>query len=269
MQHRLRRRHRHDQVGLDQRRIDPERHGADPADVDEIVGLGVVHDHAAAETPPELGRNEEPDVARRGSPQQPARDENRHVGDSEPVELVGDGSDRLVPRADLNTRDRQRRLLDDDRRRPADLRQLLERGSFQRIRERLADGRRDVSKRVPRRRRPQHQVVCRRLRDDDPRVGEQRDPAHVVRRAAAAETPSAMKIPPETYRRIRAAAPSRRNLARERIGGQGVRRVGAERDQDEQACRGSRSAAPPSRAPGRRTAAGRPGRRAPSSGSAR
>ena len=41
------------------------------AELDEVVGLRVVHDHAPAEAAPELGRDQQPDLARRRPPQQP------------------------------------------------------------------------------------------------------------------------------------------------------------------------------------------------------
>ena len=71
--------HRHDEVGLDERPVDRERDAARASELDEIVGLGVVDDHPAAEAPPELGRDEQADLARRRPPLQPAGDEDRHA----------------------------------------------------------------------------------------------------------------------------------------------------------------------------------------------
>ena len=68
------------------------------AELDEVLGLGVVDDDAAAEAPPELGRDEQADLARRRPPQQAAGDEDRQPGDAEPLELVDRRRDRVVPR---------------------------------------------------------------------------------------------------------------------------------------------------------------------------
>jgi hypothetical protein len=73
-----------DQISLGQRRVDTKGDSSDSADVDEILGLRVVDDHPSTETSPELGRHEEADLARRGSPQQSAGDQDRHVRDAEP-----------------------------------------------------------------------------------------------------------------------------------------------------------------------------------------
>ena len=140
--------------------------------------------------------------------------------DAEPIELVADRRDHLVPRADLCRRDRQRRLLDHDRRRAAARHQLRERPA----------GERDTrALRAPRRRRPRcgraatagaarcRPAPARRRRPASPTAvgrASHRRPAHAARScarcAAAAETPSAMKMPPVTYRRTRAPTPVRR-----------------------------------------------------------
>ena len=83
-----------DEIGLDERRVDAQRHVAGLAELDEVVGLGVVHDHAALEATAELGRDEQADLARRRAPQQAAGDEDRHLCDAEAVELVDDRGDR-------------------------------------------------------------------------------------------------------------------------------------------------------------------------------
>src|SRR5262249_37878713 len=125
--------------------------------------------------------------------------------------LVGDRGDRLVPRPELHTRDGERRLLDHDRRRPSARGERAEGWAFERERKGVADGGGHVAQRLCRGGGSQDGVAVSRLRNDDSRVCEQRDSRHVVRRAAAAETPSAMKIPPETYRRTRATAAVRRS----------------------------------------------------------
>ena len=159
VQHGLRGGHGHDQVGLDERARDAQRHRPGRADLDEVLGLGVVDDHAPAEAPPELGRDEEPDLARRRPPQEPARDEDRHLPNAEPLQLVDRRRDRLVPRLGRRRRDRQRRHLDHDRRGAVAGHELGQRPPGERKPHRLPHGRADVLDLDPRRRRPQHDAV--------------------------------------------------------------------------------------------------------------
>ena len=165
-----------------------------------------MHEHEPAEPPPELGRHEQPDLARRRAAEQAAGHEDGHLPHTAAVELVRDGGDRLVARAVLDAGNRQRGLLDDDRRRPARRDELLERRPVEWKRQGVADGGRNVLDLVAGRMGSQHDVVRSRLRDDDPGVREQRNAGHVARRAAAAETPSATKRPPDSQRLMRAAA---------------------------------------------------------------
>ena len=182
VQHRLGRGRGHDEVGLDERLVDAERDVAGDAEVRHVLRLRVVHEHAALEPPPELGRDEQPDLARGRAPEEAAGDEDRHTLDAEAIELVADRRDHLVPRADLCRRDRQRRLLDHDRRRAAPRHQLREWPAGEGIGERFAHRGADVLDVVARPRRAQHDVVRPRLGDDDPGVRQQWDARHIVAR---------------------------------------------------------------------------------------
>ena len=210
MQNRLGSGHRDDQVGLDERRVHAERDVALLPELDEIFGLRVVHDHAALEAPPEVGRHERPDLTRRGAAHQAARDEDGRPADAEALELLCDRRDRGVARADLNSGDGKRRLLDHDRRRAAALHERFERRTGERKLQRVAHRLADILQRLARKRRTQHQIVCAGLGDDDPRVIEQWDARHVLRRATAAVMPSATKTPPVNQRRTFAPVPVRR-----------------------------------------------------------
>ena len=97
--------HGDDEVGLDEGRVDAQLHVAGTSEIDEVLGFGVVDDHAAAEPPPELRRHEQADLARGRAAQQSARDEDRHLLHAEPVQLVRDRSDRLVAGAELHARE--------------------------------------------------------------------------------------------------------------------------------------------------------------------
>ena len=269
VQHRLRGGHRDDEIGLDERRVDAERTLPACAELDEVVGLGVVDDHAAPEAPAELGRHEQADLARRRPPQQAARDEDRHLRDAEPLELVDDGRDRVVPRPVLRRRDRQRRLLDHDRRGAAARDEPLER---------LARERKARAPRAPpagRRRAPRAAAAAggrRRRRPARRRRSASRRAAGCASRAAPVRPPrvipSATKMPPvEPAPDARAARRLRAQAAGERVGERARRRSReSSRDRDEQQRRGTRPAAQPGRGPGRRTAAGTRGRTARSSG---
>ncbi len=98
MQDGLCRRDRDDEIGLDERGGEAEREPGERLERDELLALDVVDDQPAAEAPAELGRHKQPDLARRGAAAEPARDEDRHVGDAEPVELVDGRGDRLLAR---------------------------------------------------------------------------------------------------------------------------------------------------------------------------
>src|SRR5262249_5582639 len=112
---------------------------------------------------------------------------------------------------DVDRRDRERRLLDHERRGPALRRELVERRSGEREMQRVTDRLGDVVERLAGQRGAEHQVVVACLGNDDAGVVEQRDAGHVPRRAAAAVIPSAMKMPPESQRRSFAPVPLRRS----------------------------------------------------------
>ncbi len=207
VQHRLRRGHGDDEVGLDERAVDRDGGVPQLPELDEVVALGVVDDHAAAEAPPELGRDEQADLAWARPPVEAARDEDRHAGDAEPHELVCGRGDRILPRVVGRGRDRQRRLLDDERGRAAAAREVPERLAGEREPQRLGDRGADVVDRIAGRGRPEHRPARGNVRDDEPRAAEQRHAsrgAH-ARFAVAAAAPSATKMPPETSRRSRRA----------------------------------------------------------------
>ena len=94
---------------------------------------------------------------------------------------------------------------------PPRVHELLERRAAERKGERVANGRADILELGARRRRSEDDVVRADVGDDDPGVRQERNARHVLRCAAAAESPSAMKIPPVANRRRRATAPPRRS----------------------------------------------------------
>ena len=148
------------------------------AEVDEVVGLRVVHDDAAPEAPAKLRREEQADLARRRAPHEAACDEDRHRADAEPLELVGDRRDRLVPRPDLDAGIGSDGCSITIVAEPHPRSRSASGGpaSGKASASRTAAPTSSIASRG--RRRPQHDVVRSHLRDDDPRVGEQRDPGH-------------------------------------------------------------------------------------------
>ena len=77
--HRLGCGNRHDEIGLDQRARDAQRHVAGRSELDQVLGLGVVDDHLSAEAPPEVGAEEQADLARRQPLVEPGGDGDRHA----------------------------------------------------------------------------------------------------------------------------------------------------------------------------------------------
>ena len=223
-----------DEVGLDERRVDAQGDVAVVAEVDEVVRLGVVHEDASFEPTPEVRRNEDPDLPRRRPAREAARDQDRDLLHAEADELVGDGGSCDVhwPRVDRG--DRQRRLLDHDRRCAAGLHQFRERLAREWERKRVEHRPADVLERLALPWRPQDEIVVLGVGDDETRVVQERDPGHETRRAVAAVTPRAMKMPPETQRRSFAPVPAAAQLAREQVGEQRVHRVRGEGDRREQ-----------------------------------
>ena len=187
----------HDEVGLHQRPVDAKHDVAGNTDVDEILRLGVVHEHATLEPPTEVGWHEQPDLAWARAAEEPARDEDRHPLHAEALELVADRRDQLVPRPEMRGGDRQRRLLDHDRRGAACTCELLQRSAGEWVGERLPHGRSDVLDVVARPRRAQHDVVRPGLGDDHTRVRQQRDSRHTFARITLRD------VPPRPRRRER------------------------------------------------------------------
>src|SRR5581483_5011641 len=175
--------HRDHEVGLDQRRRDPQRDGAGGAEGDEVLRLRVVHDHPAAEAAAELGAEEQADLPRGEALLEAGRDEHGEPLDAERLELVDGRGDRLLAGVPDGGRDREVGRLDHQRRRPAAGREPLERRPGEREAEGLPDGRADVRDRAPRRRGSQDEAAVADVDDGDPGTGEERDPGHVELRA--------------------------------------------------------------------------------------
>ena len=212
MQDRLGRGDGDDQVRLHQCRVDAQVDPARRPEVDEIVSLGVVDDHPPLEPSTKVRGHEETDLPRRRPARQASGNEDGDLFDAEARELVGDGRSCDVARPGSNRRNRQRRLFDHDRRRAAGPHQFRQRFAGQREGERVEDCAADILERLALPWRPQHEIVVVGVCDDEARVTQQRDPGHERRRAVAAVTPRAMKIPPETQRRSFAPVPLRRSL---------------------------------------------------------
>jgi hypothetical protein len=160
-----------------------------------------VNDDPAAEAPPELGREEQADVTRRGAAKEPSGDDDRESRHAEPLELVRGRGDRKVTRAECRRGDRKRRLLDHERCRSTAGDKAVDRLACERERERVAYRLWHVVQDVALRRRPKDDIVRAGLGDDDSRVGEQGYARHVLRCAAAAVTTSATQMPTERKRR--------------------------------------------------------------------
>ena len=126
--------------------------------------------HLAAEAPGEAGRDDAHalEVTAVRPAHQAGRDEKRLAlgGDADPLELRGRRGERGLARIVRRSGKRQRGRLDHDRRSPASPCQRRERLAGQRETERVADRGPHVVERFPRRRRPQHDRVVRRIDDD-------------------------------------------------------------------------------------------------------
>ena len=192
--------------------VDAERDVALAADLDEVVGLA----SCTTTRPGSDGETRARTAARcsRGAVrrEQPARDEDRHRRATPSRSSSSTAAvDRLVPGPVRAPRDRQRRLLDHDRRRPAARRECRERRAGQREAQRLPHRGRE------RRRAPRGVAGGRRMTSSSPgSATTTRESAsrgmRVTSRGAlrAAVTPRATKIPPDAQARARAA----RGLAR-------------------------------------------------------
>ena len=196
-EHRLRGRDREHEVRLHEGTVHPQRHTVRLAELDEVVGLGVVHHHAAPEPSAKVGGNEQADLARCRAPGQPAGDEGvTRVTPSRssssaaaaiavwrgPIDVFGIGrvgcsiTSVAVPPSSRAARAGRRRA-----------------GT-----ERIAGGAADVVECFALRRAARGRRRAAHLGHQHARVGEERRPRHVACRAAAAVTPSAMNTPPET-----------------------------------------------------------------------
>ena len=108
VQHGLGRAQAHDDVGLEQRRVDPHRHRALDVDRDQLLGLAVVHDERSAEVTGLHRRQEPVELVAVRAPLEPARDQDRLVVGSDPgrLELVENCRERLSARVVGRTRER-------------------------------------------------------------------------------------------------------------------------------------------------------------------
>ena len=161
VQDRLGRRDGHDQVGLDERGMDPERPTTRLADVDEVRALGVVHFDAAMEPARELRGTSSSSsrwAALRARPA-PRRAASGREGRAGAVELRHRRRDRGPARVSERSGDGKRRRLDDDRRPPAARDERLERLAGEREAKRVANRSSHVGDRLAGRRRSKHDVV--------------------------------------------------------------------------------------------------------------
>ncbi len=155
-------------------------------------------DHLSAEAPPEVGAEEEADLARRQPLMESRGDDDRQPLHAESRELGNDRGDRFLARVGRGRWNGQMRWLDHQRRGAAARHEPLERRACEREAESFAHRRPDIDDRGARGGGPQDDTVARYVDDRDPRARKKRDPLHYVRRAAAAVAPSATKMPPVT-----------------------------------------------------------------------
>jgi hypothetical protein len=159
VQHGFRSRHDDDQVGVHERRVDAERHGASAAELDQVVALDVMNLDVAVKASREVRRDERLELIVPGAAGKAARNEQRLVAgrDAQPLELPDRRRDRGLPRVPLRSRQRQVRWLDDDRRPHAARQEGFERLTCEREAQRVPHRRADIRDRIPRRRRPEHE----------------------------------------------------------------------------------------------------------------
>ena len=149
MQGRFGCRYAHDEVGFDECRGNPQRHAC-VAEVDEIVRRGVMDDHAATEPTSERSWHEQPDLAGREPTAKTACNEDRHLRDTEPFELIDRCLDRFVPRVGRSGGNRQQRMFDHDRGRTTPRHKRLKRWPGEGEAKRLTYGSTDVADRARR-----------------------------------------------------------------------------------------------------------------------
>ena len=181
VEHALGGRHDDDDVGLDERGVNSQRNRARDAEVDEVVALDVVDLHVPVEATRELVGDEARQQFVAGAAREAARDEQRLVPalDSQPLELLDRGGDRLLSRVALGAGQRQRRRLDDDRRAAAGARhERLERLARERETQGVSDRGAHVRDSDRGRRRPERKCVVVRGHDDEPRPGEHGNARH-------------------------------------------------------------------------------------------
>ena len=180
VKHRLRRRDDDDEIGVDERRVDAQRHRTGGPELDEVVALDVVHLHVTMEAAGELRRDERLELLVSGPSREPARDEQRLVPsrDAQPLELRHRGGDRRLTRIAFGSRQRQVRWFDDDRRARSTRDERLERLAGQREAQRVTHRGADVRDRSGGRRRAEHERVVLGGHDHQPGTGDHRDARH-------------------------------------------------------------------------------------------
>ena len=173
----LGRAHRHHEVGLDEAAVDAQGHVPGRPDLDEVVGLDVVHLHAAAEAPREIGRDEQLQPVAARSRREPGGDEQGLALGRDPArdERLDRRLEGCAPRIAEHAGKRERGRLDHHGRPSAAGRRLFERRARQREAERIAHGRADVVDRGGRRRRAEDDGALRCVEVLDAGAREQGD----------------------------------------------------------------------------------------------
>ena len=169
-----------DEVGIEQRGVDPNRRRAVELEEPEVVARRVVHLDRAAEVARAGGAEHCLELAAARAALEPSGDQDRVLlgGHPEPLELVDHGGDRLLARVDRSAREWQRARLDDDRDPAAARGEIGQRRARERIAERLADRSGDVAQRVERRRGHQQQRVVVHRDERHPGAREEGDACH-------------------------------------------------------------------------------------------
>ena len=158
-------------------------------DRDEIFCRGVVDEHATAVLA-RLGRRQQPlELALAELPGEATRDEDglAVVGHAERRELGEHGRERLLPRVDLRSRNRERRRFDDDGDAGPSPGEVGQGRTGEWKAKRIANGSRDVDGGRGRRRSEDDVLVVDRD-VDDPRAREQRNTAHSWSQPSTCET---------------------------------------------------------------------------------
>ena len=183
MEDALGRAHGQHEVGLDERGVHAERDVPVRSELDEVVGLDVVHLDAPAKAAGEVEREERLELAAERTTRQPCGDEDGLIAcrDADRLELRDRGGDRLLARVEGGAGDGEGRRLDDDGG-VASLRHgVRERRPGEREAERVTDGGAHVAEGLAGRRRPEDRRVVRCVREHDARAREQRHPHGIAR----------------------------------------------------------------------------------------